>query len=389
MKEHYTDQLPLQQWNNIPPPDKLKIQTPSQTRFCLDQRALPMNQSYYSVNQALASNPYHLNTPPPAGNPKTRITPLIIPAILDPTYWSEDFVVPQGINDNTNDELYLSGQIDLSNQCGQTSHLKTTFNPTTYTSQPYPQQQQQINPIIEPFHLTPSEKSNNSLGDVYGCGYNPNNLNHNLPTNITTGQCSTNDAFNTYNKNLYTQSIDPNIFARNQTVEPLNSNIGIDWTQQFEPVKCERDEYGNKIFISEDPRLSTPVYPNQNPPSAEPHNVYDPRFVGYGTSYRQYIDPMSGQPRFYYDDVDAIRRPNFIIRSNIDDAPWAPSYGPLSSDSNASNTLNHALANKKFVDGSLELRTHLQERYMRKYNSEIGWQRRLSPLNTQGSLKTI
>ena len=46
-------------------------------------------------------------------------------------------------------------------------------------------------------------------------------------------------------------------------------------------------------------------------------NVYDPRFTGYGTSYRTYIEPMTGQPRFYYDDVDAIRKYNYIRKATF------------------------------------------------------------------------
>ena len=36
-----------------------------------------------------------------------------------------------------------------------------------------------------------------------------------------------------------------------------------------------------------------------------------------------------GQTKFYYDDVDAIRMPNYITRSNIDHQPFADRYGPL------------------------------------------------------------
>ena len=46
-------------------------------------------------------------------------------------------------------------------------------------------------------------------------------------------------------------------------------------------------------------------------------NVYDPRSNSYGTSYRSYIDKMTGQVRYYYDDINAIRQPNYITRNNI------------------------------------------------------------------------
>lgn len=381
MKETFTDNfIPLQNWSNIPQPDKLKIENPSQFRFCLDQRDIPVNSSsYYSTNQALAAPPNKL-----AGNPRTRIPPLVVPKAADFQYWSEDFVIPQGINDETNQELYLSGYVDPNNMCGKTSSLKAEFVPSNYQPQPYPKQSG--NKIIEPF----VGENKMSDGDVYGCTYQPSHLKHNIPSNQLAGECSLNDAYNDFNKNLYTQSIDSNVYARNEIIEPLNSNIGISWTQQFPPVTCTNED-GDRVYVSQDPRLATPKQPIQHPPVAENSNIYDPRYEGYGTSYRQYVDPLTGQSRFYYDDVDVIRRPNYIVRSNIDDAPWADSYGPMSDNSNMSADLNHALANRKFLENQMDFRTHLQERYMRKYNSEVGWQRRQFPIHTttKSSLKTL
>ena len=43
--------------------------------------------------------------------------------------------------------------------------------------------------------------------------------------------------------------------------------------------------------------LSTPEYNCEiNGPNES--NVYDPRFTGYGTNYRTYIESVTGQPRF-------------------------------------------------------------------------------------------
>ena len=59
-------------------------------------------------------------------------------------------------------------------------------------------------------------------------------------------------------------------------------------------------------------------------------NVYDPRLSGYGSSNRSYVDDVLGQPRFAYDDVNAIRMPNYIVRSHVDMLPFSIAYGGLS-----------------------------------------------------------
>ncbi len=50
-------------------------------------------------------------------------------------------------------------------------------------------------------------------------------------------------------------------------------------------------------------------------------DLYDPRFTGYGTSSRSYLEPVTGQVRFYYDDIDSYKRPNYISRSKVDFIP--------------------------------------------------------------------
>ena len=111
-------------------------------------------------------------------------------------------------------------------------------------------------------------------------------------------------------------------------------------------------------------------------------DVYDPRFYGYGTSYRSYTDEMTGQPRFYYDDINSIRMPNYVSRSNIDFANYADTYGPLNNSNqygNSNNSQIRDLAQNSFLNSSLQQRTELQERLMRKRNNEM-WQLRKYPI---------
>ena len=140
-------------------------------------------------------------------------------------------------------------------------------------------------------------------------------------------------------------------------------------------MTCENDCKGT-TYVSHDPRivdLNAPQVETFTPPNIKEDNVYDPRFSGYGTSYRTYIDELTGQPRFYYDDIDAVRRPNFIIRSKIDDAPWADSYGPVRSadERKASDMYNRSWAQDKWLRQSLQFRTDLMAGYMRKRNTEM------------------
>ena len=111
----------------------------------------------------------------------------------------------------------------------------------------------------------------------------------------------------------------------------MNSNIGISFAQQFEPIDCEKDCNGGVTFVQKDSRI-IPVHQKvevtKNGPDES--NVYDPRFTGYGTNYRSYIDNVTGQPRFYYDDVMVHRQNNYLTRNKID----FTSFGPQINDIN-------------------------------------------------------
>jgi hypothetical protein len=145
------------------------------------------------------------------------------------------------------------------------------------------------------------------------CGYNPEQVfTSNLPSNLAVGNCQKAPQMSNYHKNLYTQTIQPGVFTTNQVNEPINSNIGISFQQQFEPVTCKRDDEGLH-YTEHDPRIIEPALLNPNLAVIDPvdiYNVYDPRSNGYGTSYRAYTDNMLGQTKFMYDDIDAIRMPN-------------------------------------------------------------------------------
>lgn len=213
------------------------------------------------------------------------------------------------------------------------------------------------------------------------CGYNPEQTEAGLPSNYPAGNCEMDPAMKQYNENLFTSIISPGVFSRSQVNEPINSNIGISFQQQFEPTTATRDEKG-LLYTLHDPRIFEPPVNIPDPPKPAYDNVYDPRQYGYGTSYRSYIDPMTGQPRFYYDDIMALRAPNYITRSKIDFLPYADSYGPMQEGSEMGNIHNpniRALAQDSWMRDSTQFRNDMTERLMRKVNAEA-WERRQSPL---------
>jgi hypothetical protein len=143
------------------------------------------------------------------------------------------------------------------------------------------------------------------------------------------------------------------------------------------------------MYTEHDPRLIEPVIAEPNLGVIEAvnmSNVYDPRHTGYGTSYRSFTERMTGQTRFLYDDINAVRMPNYITRNKIDFTPFGDSYGPIpagNSDGNRFNADIHALANDAFTRSTIQQRTDIQERLMRKNNSQQ-WQRRMFPIQTRG-----
>jgi hypothetical protein len=247
----------------------------------------------------------------------------------------------------------------------------------------------------------PQNKPNQK--DVYGqvyneipgmvnmqCGYNPDQLfNSNLPVNFAAGNCEQSPNLASYNKNIFTQTIQPGVYTVNDVIEPINSNIGISYDQQFLPVSCKFTENGGTLYTQHDPNLVDIVRKDDRQSvkqAVDNANIYDPRHSGYGTSYRSYTDETTGQTRFAYDDINAIRMPNYITRSHIDFEPYADSYGPMKTGQSLGNEFNsdiRALAQDSWLRNSLQFRNDLSERRMRKINADA-WQQRVAPIHTRG-----
>jgi|688.fasta_scaffold02785_12 hypothetical protein len=185
--------------------------------------------------------------------------------------------------------------------------------------------------------------------------------------------------------NLLTNTLVPGVYQKTHIGEPIQSNIGISYIQDWGPVEIQEKPWGIK-FTEQDPKnftLSNCIEKVQI--QQDISNVYDPRLTGYGTSYRGYTDSLTGQPKFFYKDIDSITMPNFISRNNVDMFSWAPTYGP---DKPLQNIDEYKqMANNSFVDSSIIFRTEMMERLMRKKNAE-NWQRRLMPLSKMNSVSS-
>lgn len=379
--------------------------------FCDDTEIIENNfndPQYVSPNQKLAGGP----------NPKTLIAPVIAPPISDLSYWrANNLVTHSAVNENLQDPVYQSGYV-ISEDCTQKppyvrkdplqflrSENYTKRKSSGSMEMPYLKNQDSVQiiedvhssagPIVENYEgLIGREKGLNGDTEVLpnqsgwvntACGYNPKQLlNAGLPTNLATGICQQDPSMEKYNTDLFTQTIQPGVYTSNQINEQLNSNLGISFTQQFPPVSCTEDSQGVS-YIQRDPRLVTEgeeisvVCP---PSIATESNVYDPRHTGYGTGYRAYTDEMLGQTKFYYDDVDAIRMPNYLVRSNIDTQSFADRYGPIPGGDENGNKFTRdirTLADTAFLNDSLQHRNDIQERVSRNINRKM-WQRRKAPL---------
>ena len=223
------------------------------------------------------------------------------------------------------------------------------------------------------------------------CNYNPEQIfSSSLPSNYPSGYCEQDPALKKYNENLYTQIVTPGVYTKNQVNEPINSNIGISFQQQFEPTTMTRDAKGLH-YLQHDPRVidTTPQKEEYVDVKANYDNIYDPRFSGYGTSYRSYFEPVTGQTRFMYDDINAIKMPNYIVRSKIDHLSYADSYGPVEEGSEFGNVHNphmRYLAQDSWMRDSINFRNDMTQLLMRKRNSEA-WQQRQAPLGQRSLVR--
>jgi hypothetical protein len=405
------------------------------TLFCDDAHEVHFDQRFFSKNQVLAGT----------ANPKTKVMPVMVQRPTDLNYWkASSYTIHSNINDQSREYPFESGYIaqEDCNAClGKTDFMtKNTLQGTFiegFTAEKQAPKRPQTAPakntvngtVIEGFDFTPdmvntspafqyvplpppadkpwlanvplSEMSDTKYQTLaqtakpfyqpdrvnIACGYDPDNPKSNLPVNYAAGSCQKKPVFDKFNKNIFTQHAGEDVFFRSDVNTPQTANIGISFDQQFNPTTYEVNEKGF-FFHERDPSTyKSPPPPQVDPFTLEPKpdDVYDPRHTGYGPNYRTYIDEMTGRPRFFYDDIDAVRRSNFIVRSKVDHLPNAAQTGVMKGNEEIcqDTTRMRTVAQNAYTDAVIGQRVDLQQRLMRKRNADW-WQRKIAPISTSG-----
>lgn len=302
-------------------------------------------------------------------NPKTLIPPMVTRPMYDMSWRKNNLVVPNKINGQSNEAI------------GKSGFLTDNYASFSEISQ---RQLQEASDTVENFEINYDTAGwDNSV--LAPNGYDRKQFETNsYPANLPSGPCAQNKNLESHNKTLFTTPIQPGVYYSNQVAEPINSNIGISFQQQFLPRTYSAKD-GNVRIVDHDPSFAP--YPTdviEMPEEPKPENVYDPRFTGYGTSYRNYLDPVTGQTRFPYDDVNAIRMPNYLVRSKIDTHNFSDTYGPMQQRGLSLNETRQR-AQDAFLQDTTNFRDDMMSRLMRKRNAEM-WQVKQFPKTGAGRM---
>ena len=318
-----------------------------------------------SLNQKLAGT----------ANPKTLVQPIIPSPMFDFDSWQPtDFVIPTAINDQKNQELYYNGYV-----------TPTTTVPTSTPNNLVPLYKAKL----KSFETYPGENNTDDSDYVNtGCGYHPQNLQMNLPVNYQNTALQNDPA---YNANLFSIPLQPDLYTTSQVNQndASMSNLGISYTQQLEPTILE-PKNGYQEFVELDPlqnKISTKSCDYNFANQPESREIYDPRTTGYGTQARSYIDPLLGQPKYYYKDIDQQRNNGYLTRNNIDFANFGTSTGVYPGNNPLEDGALHDYADETFTNSVIGQRTELQQRLLHK-NSNRAWQQRVAPIRTNVMAQT-
>ena len=260
-------------------------------------------------------------------------------------------------------------------------------------------------------------------------GYAGNSETDELVDNIVPYKASRQNFLQKTKQSPLIQTLQPGVYTLPDYSDPINANAqGTAYVPQFEPIRKIR-ENGNVVFakdvdlkeqyptsslesrkaitkqqssvVDRNKSLSPSGGSSRSSPNnrgrhqswrnrkkhpterdVTTYNVFDPRFTGYGSSDRAYLEPMLNQTRFYYDDIDAIRRPNYLVRSKLDSCitAFGDTYGP---QRNNVPTLNEtrSFAERSYLENNLSFRNDMMESLLRKRNEEM-WQVRSAPKYT-------
>lgn len=308
-------------------------------------------------------------------NPKTLVPPMITRPLYSMDWRDNSMQVPNMINGSTNENLgkagYLSKEdIPYWKDQDRVKDVELKYDESGNVIEHY----NIDNPIKNTYQKKDWSDEQNLANGYSADQYRENNY----PANSPQGNCGKNREFADYNKRLFTQIVQPGVYYKEDVIEPVNSNIGISFQQQFLPRTIQEVENGiliedhNPDFVPELPTVVHEVTPKED-------NIYDPRFTGYGDNSRFYNDEVTGQIRYAYDDINNKRMPNYVVRSKIDTHNFADTYGTAEEGRSLSET--RKLAEEAFLQDSLDHRNDEMVKLSRKANS-VWWQRKQHPIRT-------
>ncbi len=202
----------------------------------------------------------------------------------------------------------------------------------------------------------------------------------------------------------YFQNIQPDIYSYSDTSYPINNNLGITYTPQFEPMV--RDQVVNNntkipLFHRIDPQLvregkiskeRLEEIPRRTSWSAKYsgfdaadgsvnfEDIYDGKFNGYGDKYSSYGDVNMGQVQYNYSDVSSYKEPNFVTRSKVDFIDFHDPMNRVIPEYTRNVGVNDVKksVHQQYDADSLYHREDMMEKLMKKRNSEL-WQQKLMP----------
>lgn len=271
---------------------------------------------YVSKNQRLKGNV----------NPKTKLKPIIAPRLTDLDHWKyNNNIIHSHANFSRPINTYLSGSTS-STLCGYDTECD------------YSRDCPQFLPHVKGNSLC-QESVENYVNT--GCG-ECNAYNNGMPVNMSGGLCQHDPVFQKLNENISIEPINPGIYVKNQVNETINSNIGISYQQQRQPVTGEILDNGNILYTEN----ASEIYPEEiRQINTDVYNVYDPRHTSYGNKERAYVHPVTGQIRYWYKDVDTLKSGNYSVRSNIDHIREADHNGIIEAGNENGNINTHRMRN--------------------------------------------
>lgn len=179
-----------------------------------------------------------------------------------------------------------------------------------------------------------------------------------------------------YVEDIFTQRIGTDLYSKNMKPRPINDIRGTEIIDQ-DFIKLTKN--GNNYTYLNDKNIIEPVV-ECNQPKVNNFTVYDSRFTGYGENGRQYVCPDTGSIKYMYTDIDNIKRSNYIIRSKVDNLPFADQFGTLKEIEDPEGFRDRV--EDEFITKTNNFRADIMESLMRKKNSEM-WQTRVAPAGQQ------